>query len=311
MATNTLIRPKTKADIDRRVARVLRGLGNPEPPLDLRTVRELLRLDLEYYRADDPGVLHEVVSRIRIAGKQVLKRPSLLYEAIRKFDLRALYIPDQKRILIDSTQPKLKHRWSESHEIGHSILPWHEGAMLGDNQQTLIPHCHEQLEAEANFAAGGLLFLQDRFERQALGHMPSISAVKNLKPIFGNTYTTTFWRCVEAWGTSVPIVGLITDHPHLVDAPSVASPNDPCKYLIRSAAFATQFSGIEAAELFDVMQTYCAKRRGGPLGEIETILTDDNGDLHSFHFESFSFHHQVLTLGIHRHPHQVVVSAAF
>jgi hypothetical protein len=310
LASNTLIRPKTRADIDQRVSRILRGLGNPEPPLDLQTVRELLRLDLEYYRADDPSVLHEVVSRIRVAGKQVLKRPSLLYEAIRKFDLRALYIPDQKRILIDSTQPKLKHRWSESHEIGHSILPWHEGAMLGDNQQTLLPHCHEQLEAEANFAAGLLLFLQDQFERQALDHMPTIASVKNLKPIFGNTYTTTFWRCVEAWGSSVPIVGLVTDHPHLVNGSVAGTLDDPCKHLIRSEAFAAQFSGIKAADLFSVMQAYCAARKGGPLGATETWLTDDNGDQHCFHFESFSFHYQVLTLGTYRNTKHVIVSAA-
>ena len=305
-----LIRPKTRADIDKRVERVLRGLGNPEPPLDLRAVRELLRLDLDFYRADDPGVLDEVVSRLRVAGKQVLKRPSLLYDAIRKFDLRALYIPDQKRILIDGSQPKLKHRWSESHEIGHSLLPWHEGAMLGDNQQTLLPQCHEQLEAEANFAAGRLLFLQDQFEQQALDHVPTIASVKSLKPVFGNTYTTTFWRCVETWGSSIPVVGLVTDHPHLVNSTLTGDTDDPCKHLIRSEAFAAQFSNVSAATLFGVIEAYCAPRRGGPLGESEALLNDDAGHLHSFSFESFSFHHQVLTLGIHRRPHRIIVAAA-
>lgn len=307
MARNKIIRTKTRNDIDSRVERVLRGLGNPEPPLYLPSVRELLRLDLEYFTANDPGILREATSRIRVAGKQVLQRPGLLIDAIRKFDLRALYIPDQKRILIDSSQPELKHRWNETHEIGHSLLPWHEGAMLGDNQRTLLPNCHEQLEAEANFAAGRLLFLRDQFEKQALDHIPTIDAVKALKPVFGNTYTTTFWRCVETWGSAVPVVGLITDHPHLVDYEVDFDAAEPCKHFIRSEAFAAQFSNISARQLFKVIGCYCAPRKGGPLGETEEVLTDDNGDSHIFSFESFSFYHHVLTLGICRSMRAVVV----
>lgn len=311
MARNTIIRTKTRNDIDGRVERVLRGLGNPEPPLDLASVRELLQLDLEYFTANDPSVLREVVSRLRVAGKQVLQRPGLLYDAIRKFDLRALYIPDQKRILIDRSQPELKHRWNETHEIGHSLLPWHDGAMLGDNQQTLLPFCHHQMEAEANFAAGRLLFLRDQFEQQALDHAPSIDAVKALKPIFGNTYTTTFWRCIETWGSAVPVVGLITDHPHLVEKEVNVDAADPCKHFIRSDAFAAQFSKITAANLFNIIDTYCAPRKGGPLGETETLLTDDNGDFHNFNFESFSFHHHVLSLGIYRNPRSIAVVSSY
>jgi hypothetical protein len=30
---------------------------------------------------------------------------------------KAFYLPDRKRVLIDSSQPKLKWRWNEAHEI--------------------------------------------------------------------------------------------------------------------------------------------------------------------------------------------------
>ena len=40
-------------------------------------------------------------------------------------------LPDRKRILLDETLPKLKHRWNETHEIWHSITPWHSEIMLG------------------------------------------------------------------------------------------------------------------------------------------------------------------------------------
>ena len=107
MARNRIIRAKTAKDIDRRVERVLRGLGHPEPPLRLEEVRELLQLDRVFYTADDPGLVQETISRIRIAGIQVFKRPKLLVDAIRKSSLQALYLPDRKRILLDKSLPKL------------------------------------------------------------------------------------------------------------------------------------------------------------------------------------------------------------
>ncbi|MCY4239185.1 MAG: ImmA/IrrE family metallo-endopeptidase [Rhodospirillaceae bacterium] len=187
MARNRVLSEKTAQDIDKRVERVLRGLGHPEPPLRLEDVRELLKLDLDFYTADDPGVLQETISRIRIAGIQVYKRPTLLINAIRKASLQALYIPDRRRILLDASLPKLKHRWSEGHEIGHSLLPWHEAIMLGDNSLTLTPACQEEVEAQANFAAGRLLFLRERFTEEACSLEPSIEAVRALKETFGNT----------------------------------------------------------------------------------------------------------------------------
>lgn len=123
MAKNILLLPATTIDIDARVDRVLRGLGQPEPPLRLEDVRELLKLDLAYYSASDPGIAREAISRIRVATIQVFMRPTLIIDAIRKFSLKALYLPDRKRIMLDNNEPKLKHRWNEAHELGHSLLP--------------------------------------------------------------------------------------------------------------------------------------------------------------------------------------------
>ena len=116
---------------------------------------------------------------------------ALASDAIRKSSLQALYIPDRRRILLDESLPKLKHRWSEGHEIGHAIIPWHETLMLGDNSLTRTPACQEEVEAEANFAAGRLLFLRERFTEEARSLEPSIEAVRALKEIFGNTLSTT------------------------------------------------------------------------------------------------------------------------
>lgn len=307
MARNYILRRKTQQEIDERIERVLVRLGHPEPPLDLRIVRDLLSLDLVYFRKDDPSLADEVISRMRMASKQVIRRPMLFFEAVAKFDLRALYLPDNKRIMLDQSQPELKHRWHEAHEIGHSIIPWHEGAMLGDDRLTLHQSCHDQVEAEANFAAGRLLFLRDRFTAEARDHEPSLKAVRTLKPTFGNTYTTTFWRCIETWGTSVPIVGMISDHPHPARRSARFDPASPCDHLVRSPAFAAGFGALGETELFNLVSGYCQPRRAGPLGEAELVLTDDNGDAHCFEFESFGFKHQVLTLGIYKRPHTLLV----
>lgn len=165
---------RTVADIDGQVAKVLRGLGQPEPPIDLRVVRELLKLDRGYYSTTDDSLLRETLSRLKVAGQQVLLRPTILRDAVRSLSLKALYLPDQKRILLDQDLPLIKHRWNEAHEIGHDLIPWHAGMMLGDTEQTLTPSCHEIVEAEANYAAGQLLFMADRFRAEATTTTPSL-----------------------------------------------------------------------------------------------------------------------------------------
>ena len=193
MPKNRFPSNKTAADIDRRVERVLRALGNPEPPLVLQDVRELLKLDRAFYTANDPSIVREVIHRIRVGAIQVYLRPTLLIDAIQESSLKALYLPDRKRILLDESLPEKKHRWNEAHEIGHSLIPWHEDIMFGDNAYTLSQDCHEQVEAEANFAAGRLLFLRERFTEKAHSLNPSIEAVQQLHSIFGNTLSTTLY----------------------------------------------------------------------------------------------------------------------
>ena len=302
MARNHIIAAKTANDIDRRVKRVLWGLAYPEPPLCLEDVLELLQLDLEFYTADNPSVVKEVISRMRVAGIQVYRRPTLLIDAINKSSLKALYLPDRKRILLDKTLPKLKHRWNEAHEIGHSIIPWHHDVMFGDNRLTLSQDCQEHVEAEANFAAGRLLFLGDRFSDEAESLEPSIATIRELKKTFGNTLSTTLYRFVESVGDNLPIVGMITGHPHPLRRSGAFDPLDPCRRFIRSPAFARQFRTISEAELFAAVAGYCGTQGGGPLGEDEVVLTDDNGDCHRFYFETFFNRYDALTLGRYLQP---------
>ena len=176
---------------------MLRGLGDPEPPLDLRDVRELLKLDLQFYSSPDDDVVKEIVSKVKIGLKQIVWRPTILWDVIKKADLSALCVPDRKRILLDATTPKLKHRWYEGHETIHSITFWHEPFLYGDTAKELNPACEEIIEAEANFGAGQLLFLRDRFTIEAKDMPMYVATVKTLAKRFGNSITSTLWHYVE------------------------------------------------------------------------------------------------------------------
>jgi hypothetical protein len=300
---NVYLADRTSADIDARVARVLRDMGDPEPPLQLEIVRDLLRLDRQYYSLGDESATREFVHKLKMAGKQLVMRPTLIWDVVKKFDLKALYLPDRKRILIDSTLPVIKQRSGEAHEVGHSIIDWHELFMHGDDKMSLSPACHAQLEAEANFAAGRLLFLQDRLVEELHGAAPTIKLVQSLSKTFGNSITTTMWRVVEHIG--MPAFGLITDHP--LRPGESFNPIEPCRYFVRSRTFERQFGKLTELELFAVVKGYCNMRTRGPLGEEESLLKDDNGGEHVFHFETFYNTHDALTLALYQSPKRLIV----
>ena len=164
---NEPIDPYAVQDIQGQVDKVLRGLANPEPPLALRNVRELLKLDLRFYSSTATGPLREFVSEVKVGSKQLAMHPTLILDVVRTADLKALWLRDRNLILIDDNVPDLKKRHAEGHEIIHSIMPHHGLFLFGDDQETLRSFCHEKLEAEANFGSGQLLFLRGRFVAEA------------------------------------------------------------------------------------------------------------------------------------------------
>jgi hypothetical protein len=76
-----------------QITRIIDDLGNPEPPLALPQVRELLRLDLRYYSSANTTYIHDVAHRLKVAGKHLLARPTLLLDAIKKANLSAFGFP--------------------------------------------------------------------------------------------------------------------------------------------------------------------------------------------------------------------------
>jgi hypothetical protein len=295
---NRFLDERTARDIDILVAKILRGLGRPEPPLVLDDVRALQKLDRHYYSSVDEGPLREFVSRAYIGAKQVFSRPTLILDVVRKRSLKALYLPDRKRVLIDSSQPKLKWRWSETHEIIHDGVPWHQDAMFGDTEYTLSPDCHEQIEAEANYGAGRLLFFQDQFREFASGSEPTFELIKAATKRYGNTMTSTLWRLVEA--LDIPALGIVGSHPRGSADPD--RPAQQCRYFIRSRAFMERFGNMTEDAACAVLRAHASFKRGGPIANVDVTLVDDRGESQLFHLESFYNGHEALTIFTHKGP---------
>lgn len=281
---------RTVRDIDQRIDRVHRDLGYTTGKILLPEVRDLLRLDLHYYTLDDPGLLNEVVHKLKVGAQQVIARPALLIEAVRKFDLSALFVPDRKRILIDESVPDLKKRWYETHEISHSLIPWHSDYMLGDNRTTLSQDCHHRIEAEANYGAGRLLFPDEAFTQYRRASTMTLEHVRAIAKHFGNTITSTLWRCVEQ--SDEITFATIGEHPRRSrdDRPQI-------EYFVRSKTFEKQFPAVTDADVWAWKQTYCRYNLTGPLGATELLIRDVNQVPHTFFVETFSIKHHALTLG--------------
>ena len=72
---NLILQPSIRQKIDKRVDKILRDLGNPEPPLRLEEVRELLRLHVSFYQTDSDGLMQRAIHNLVMAGKQYSRPP--------------------------------------------------------------------------------------------------------------------------------------------------------------------------------------------------------------------------------------------
>lgn len=287
-----------KREIRDRIDRILRDLGNPEPPLELAEVRRLLSLDLRYYSSSEPGLVAELSHRFKVLAQKTI--PDLgkhLAMALAKSRLLAFWVPESSKIMIDSDVPKLKYRWIEAHEITHSLTPWHKDFLLGDNRHTLDPACHAMIEAEANFGAGRLLFLGDKFATEARELNLSFDSIKALSKRYRNSILSTLWRMVEDRNPGEAVFGMVSVHPHYPEIGKHDGPM-PWRYFIRSAAFQTQFSNVSAEQAFQLVTRYASRRKTGPIFDAQDALPDLTGNHCEFRIESFSTSHALLTFGV-------------
>jgi hypothetical protein len=276
---------RTQQDIDRTVEKVLSEMMVREPPLDLDEVFAHLAIDHGYYDLADPTLLRDVWHRIKIG-------PSQLVHLLKKVDLKGLWLPDRNRILVDAAIPNLKKRWANAHEVGHKIIPTHSAFFLGDTPETLDPEYQCMLEEEANYAASGLLFLNRVFTADAHSLPVCVGSVKALSNRYKNSFASTLRRYIHR-GPDLPLIGVISKAKW--DSPS-DSAESRCRHLMRSPLFQAQFGVVPRGMLIDFIDTYAECRRGGPVGEGESTISDRLGNPIRFRSETFYNQYDLLTL---------------
>ena len=70
-----------------------------------------------------------------------------------------LSIPEKKpKIVLDSTSPHKRQRFTLAHELGHIIIPWHLGTIVDEiYPESYSDHLYKEIEGEANRFAAELL----------------------------------------------------------------------------------------------------------------------------------------------------------
>ena len=159
--------------------------------------------------------------------------------------------------------------------------------LFGDNESTLSQGCHDQIEAEANFGTGRLLTLQNRFAEQVAGTTPTLNDIQKIAKQFGNTWTSTLCRVVEA--LDIPAFAVIGSHPNRRGS------IEPCRYFIRSRRFESEYSSFTEADALAGIRTYCTFGTRGPLGSGEVVIKNGRGEPTTFLLESFATKYDVLT----------------
>lgn len=294
-------------DINERISRLLKDLGNPQPPLRLEDVRALQKLDLTYYSKSDLDLLDEIAHRTKLAGKTIATSARRMRQVVEEFGIRGLLMLNEgdKRIFIDNEVVPLKRRFVIAHEITHDLLDWHRALLLGDNESTLSPTCHQTMEAEANYGARRLIFMGDRFRQEARDLPFNWSTIDQLKTTYGNTLTTTMWHMVCERDTTMPAFGLISKHPYHSDLCSKAGPSNVA-YFPRSNALIRQFPDLSEHVAYNAIVAHATQKKAGRVGEGESIFLDGNGDPHIFKIFSFSNTYDLLSYGIYHAPHTPV-----
>lgn len=294
-------------DINDLVDRLLRDLGQPEPPLSLDQVRALQKLDLSYYSKTDLNLLDEMAHRARMAGSTILSTAKRMAEIVEQYGLRGLLMlkENDKKIFIDDGVAQLKHRFIIAHEITHDLLPWHRALLLGDNESTLSLSCHQTMEAEANYGGRRLIFMGSQFQREARDVPISWQSIETMKKRYGNTYTTTLWQFVCERDPSQPVFGMISRHPLHPDIGR--DKGGDVAYFIRSDGFRQHFSNVTERDAFAALRSYVSGKKRGPMGEDMRVFANANGDACDFDMFSFSNGYELLTYGVYRGLHRKVV----
>jgi uncharacterized protein DUF955 len=146
------------------------------------------------------GVLPTPLDAVRrVAGVRAVEPMQRLpaeIAAVRERLLGALWF-QERTIFVDEQQSEPRRRFTEAHELAHALCPWHEAALRLDTEDELFRPVAEAIEAEANVAAGMLLFQGGSFAVRAGADPPTIELAHALAREHGASLHATLRHLVE------------------------------------------------------------------------------------------------------------------
>ena len=92
---------------------------------------------------------------------------------------------EERALFVERTQSRARRRFTEAHEIGHLLCPWHRAAVRLDTAGELFGALGVGIEAEANLAAGELIFQGGRFTAEAAAGERSLRTPLALADAYG------------------------------------------------------------------------------------------------------------------------------
>ncbi len=280
----------TRREIDKIIERILRDSDLRKPPVQIAGILEFLKVHRDYYSLDDPKFLQRLAHRIQIGANKIV---NVVRDKIR---LAALWLPNEKRILVDDSQPEPKRVWASFHDTIHAVLPWHRDFFLGDTAQTLEPDYQDMLESEANYGSSALMFGGELFTAQALDTTPCWQAIQQLRKLHEKSCVTTFRRYIEH-GHDKALAGLIST-PWWMPKPEDQITR--CRHFVRSRRFEREFPAVRPEELLQSVNRFTRPRKGGIVGDFTVSLENAAGELTECYGESFFNQHYLLTLFVVR-----------
>jgi hypothetical protein len=173
----------------------------------------------------------EVIDIGQLPEDLVVSKPSALKKIL------GAYLYQAETAFVDFSQPEGRARFIQSHELGHRVVPWHEGAYL-DDERRLFRETEDLLELEANFAGAHLIFQGQPFFERALDFPVSLKTPLLLADRFKASLHATIRYYVEHHPD--PIAGLIAGQYTRMDG------TVPIFLALESLSFRKRFGPIAA-----------------------------------------------------------------
>lgn len=164
MSNHNYLNQEVKDAIAKVAANTLIELSIKDPPIDVVSIFDEESLNINFFDKEDPSF-----------------RQLALNIGVTKADLlRGILFVDRNLVLARNDGYERRTKWVLGHELGHWKLPWHIQILYKCTQFDLCHTARKQMEREANFYSGELLFLGDTFKEMLFYSQLSLDQIKSL-----------------------------------------------------------------------------------------------------------------------------------